>query len=141
MLTYNASFLVPGRSPQECFDVVADPDQGTRWAGSAKEIRAEGEPGVGRKIVATVDLIISFEITQTVSVWEPPNRYVFGADRPMKVTYDFRFEEEDGGTRVTCDLEADPGKFLPGGKLLLKGRFRKEFDGDMKRLEALLHSE
>lgn len=138
MLTYDASFTVPGRSLQECFDFVADPDNGTRWAGSAKEVTAEGPPGVGRKIVAKVDLVISFDITQTVTAYDPPTHYAFGADKPMKVHYDFRFTDAADGTTVACHLEADPGRFIPGGKLLLKGRFRKEFEGDMGRLEQAL---
>lgn len=139
-MQFDTSFTVPGKSPEECFDYVTDPDKGTEWAGSAKEVRAEGEPGVGRKIIAKVDMIIDFEITQTVDVYERPSRYVFSAEKPMKVAYDFRFEPADNGTRVSCNLDADPGKFIPGGSLLLKGRFKKEFNGDMQRLEKALTS-
>ena len=81
---------------------------------------------------------MTFEITQTVTAFDRPSRYAFGADRPIRVAYDFRFTEEGDGTRVTSDMEADPGRFLPGGSLLLRGRFRKEFEGDMARLEARL---
>ena len=138
MLQYDVTFTVPGTSPQACFDYVTEPSNGPAWAGSAKEVTAEGDPGVGRRIIAKADLVISFEIVQTVTTYEPPSRYAFSADKPMHVAYDFTFEEAGDGTKVSCHLDADPGRFIPGGKLLLKGRFKKEFEGDMARLEKIL---
>ncbi len=137
-MKFDTSFTVPGVSPQACFDYVTDPDKGTEWAGSAKEVRAEGEPGVGRKIIAKAEMIISFEITQTVTVYDEPSRYAFGATKPMKVAYDFRFDAAGDGTKVSCEIDADPGKFIPGGSLLLKGKFKKEFNSDMASLEKAL---
>lgn len=137
-MQFDKTFTVPGKTPQQCFDYVTDPDRGTEWAGSAKEVRAEGEPGVGRKIIAKVDLVVSFEITQTVTAYDPPSHYAFGATMPMKVAYDFHFTDVDNGTKVTCNLDADPGKFIPGGSLLLKGKFKKEFERDMASLEKAL---
>ncbi len=137
-MQFNKSFTVPGKAPQECFDYVTDPSRGTEWAGSAKEIRAEGEPGVGRKIIVKAELVISFDITQTVTAYEPPTHYAFGATMPVKMEYDFTFAPDGDGTTVTCNLDADPGKFIPGGGLLLKGKFKKEFNGDMERLEKRL---
>lgn len=137
-MRFSETFTVPDKTPQECFDYVTNPDNGTEWAGAAKEIHAEGEPGVGRRIIAKVDLVLSFDITQTVTAWDPPTHYAFGATSPMKVDYDFTFSEAGSGTKVACVLDADPGKFIPGGSLLLKGRFKKEFQRDMASLEKAL---
>ncbi|MFT5221751.1 MAG: hypothetical protein ACI867_000044 [Glaciecola sp.] len=137
-MKFDTSFTVPGKTPEACFDYITDPDHGTEWAGSAKEVRAEGDPGVGRKIIAKVNMILDFEITQTVTTFDRPTRYVFSATSPMKVAYDFRLEAAGEGTRVSCDLDADPGKFIPGGSLLLKGKFKKEFNNDMASLEKAL---
>lgn len=137
-LRFDTTFTVAGTTPEQCFDYITDPDHGTEWAGSAKEVRAEGDPGVGRKIIAKVNMIIDFEITQTVDVFDRPTRYAFSATSPMKVSYDFSLAPAGDGARVTCILDADPGKFIPGGSLLLKGRFRKEFANDMAALEKAL---
>ncbi len=137
MPTFNTQFHVPV-PPEEAFAFVTDPDNGTKWAGSPTSVRAEGEPGVGRQIIASVNMVISFEITQTVTAWDPPSHYAFGATSPMTVAYDFRFTPDGEGTSIACTIDVDAGRFLPGGNRLLKGRFRKEFDGDMARLKAVL---
>lgn len=138
-MKFDTSFTVAA-SPQACFDYVTDPDKGTQWASAAKEVRAEGEPGVGRKIIAKAELIIPFEITQTVTVYEPPSKYSFSASKPVKMAYDFSFDADGDGTKVTCNLDADPGKFLPGGSFVLKPKFKKTFKDDMTSLEKHLNA-
>ncbi|MFT5222562.1 MAG: carbon monoxide dehydrogenase subunit G [Glaciecola sp.] len=138
-MKFDTSFTIKGKSAEDVFDFVAEPENGTKWAGSAKEITAEGEPGVGRKIKAKVDLIKTFEITQTVDVFDRPTAYSFSASSPIKIRYDFAFAADGDGTKVNCAIDADPGKFIPGGGILLKGTFKKLFNSDMKRLEAALN--
>jgi len=138
MLNFTHSFTVPGKAPQEVFDFVTEPSNGTKWAGSAKEITAEGDPGVGRKIHVKAHMVISFDITQEVTTWEAPTHYAFGATSPVTVNFDFQFSPAGDGTKVDVKLDADPGKFIPGGSLLLKGKFKKDFQSDMSRLETAL---
>ncbi len=140
-MKFNESFTVSGKSPAQCFEYVTNPDNGAKWADAAKEVRAEGEPGVGRKIIVKAEMIITFDITQTVTAYDPPSRYAFGATSPMKVAYDFRFAESGDGTKIDVEVDADPGKFIPGGSFVLKPKLKKDFRNDMKRLEKFLADE
>ncbi|MDX1511961.1 MAG: SRPBCC family protein [Nitriliruptorales bacterium] len=123
--------MVKGKSPREVFDYVADPDKGALWNSAAKSVRAEGDPGVGRRLIASAGILaFTFDITQEVTVWDPPNAYSWAGDSPVHTRFDMRFTEVEGGTELTADVEFDPKKLVPG---LMKGKVANKFMGDFKK--------
>lgn len=137
MPAFTETFHVAGVTPQQCFDYMTDPDKGTEWNGSAKEVRAEGEPGVGRKLITKANFILDFEVTAEVSVYEPGKAYGFGSTSPFPSNFLYTFTEKDGGTEVRAEVDVDPGKFLPGGRLL-GGKVKKEIQKDISSLKQRL---
>jgi hypothetical protein len=121
---------VRGRSPQEVFDYVANPDHGAKWNSAAKSVRGEGEPGLGRKIIASAGILaFTFDITQEVTVWDPPTAYGWAGDKPVKTNFVFNFEQVGEDTKMTADVEFDPSGLVPK---LMRGQVAKKFMSDFK---------
>lgn len=140
MHRFEETFTVAERTPQEVFDFVADPANGTAWVSAAKEVRAEGEPGVGRVFHAKAGFLgVSFDAEQQVTAYDPPEHYAWAGDKPFHAAYDFRFSPaSDTGTQVTAVMETDPGKFFKVGGRLVARQIAKQFRGDVNRLRELL---
>lgn len=121
---------VRGKSPQDVFDYVADPDHGAAWNSAARSVRGEGEPGVGRKIIASAGILaFTFDITQEVTVWDPPKAYGWAGDKPVKTNFVFAFEESGDDTTMKVDVEFDPSGLVPK---LMRGQVAKKFMSDFK---------
>lgn len=141
MHTFEETLTISGRSPQEVFEYIENPDNGPEWTSAATEVRAEGDPGVGRKIFAKAGMMgVGFEVEQTVTAYEPHSRYAFSGEKPFHVAYDFTFTEDGDDTKVVATLEADPGKFFKIGGKLIARQFKKQFKGDLERLRKNLES-
>lgn len=83
---------------------------------------------------------IPFQWQSEITVWEPPFRFV---DEQRKGPYrdwihEHRFEEHDGGTRVTDTVDYR----VPGGsvveRLIVRGQVRDIFNYRTERLQAAL---
>ncbi len=134
-------FTINGKTPQEVFDYIADPDHGTEWVSAAQEVRAEGEPGVGRKLIVKAGFMgVGIDAEQVVTDYEPGEHYAWSGDKPFHTLFDFRLAPADGGTAVTAVMEVDPGKFFKVGGRLIAGRMEKQFKGDGKKLKQILES-
>lgn len=139
MHRFQETRTIAGRSPEEVFRYIEDPDNGPEWVGSAQEVRAEGEPGLGRKIYAKAGLMgVGFEVEQRVTAYEPFEHYAFAGDTPFHSTFDFALAEAGEDTALTATLEVDPGKFFPVGGKLIARQFKKQFVGDLDRLKKNL---
>ena len=136
---FEETFDVSGVSPEACFAYITDPAHGTEWNTIARGVEAHGDPGVGRELAIDVGLLgITFHLPTTVTAWEEPARYRIEGQRPFPSALEARFAPVPGGTRATCGLQAEPGRFFPvGGRLLAMG-LRRQFDSDMKRLRTHL---
>jgi uncharacterized membrane protein len=127
----------------EVFRYVADGTTAPRWRSGVLDVEAVSGSGVGaiyrqgvkgpggRRIAA------DYEIT----AFEPDQRLAFRAIAgPVRPTGEFRFEAQDGETRLTFSLDAELG----GWKKLLMGRaVQQTMDAEMlalDRLKAVLES-
>ena len=133
---------VRGKSPQQVFDFVADPEHGAEWNSAAKSVRAEGEPGVGRRLIASAGILaFTFDITQEVTVWDPPHAYGWAGEKPVRTSFLFHFEETGEDTRMTVDVEFDPSGLVPK---LMRGqvakKFMSDFTGDLDTLVRLVEA-
>jgi carbon monoxide dehydrogenase subunit G len=130
---------ITGMGPDEVFDHITDPDNGPELISAVKSVRAEDDPGEGRKLISKAGFLgAEFESVPTVTTWDRPDRYAFGGNQPFPLSFDFRLSEEDGGTRVDASLETDPGSFFKlGGKMVAK-RISKQFRSDLERTEQRL---
>lgn len=135
------TFEVPGVSPQRCFDYIVDPAHGAEWASFAKEIRAHGDPGEGRRIEARIGFLgVTFGVDSTVTTWDEPHAYVLTGSVPFRGQIGARLTPADDGTRVASHLEVDPGKFFPVPGMVLRRALRKQFDKDVGALKQQLRA-
>lgn len=133
------SFTVPGVSPQQCFDYIVDPANGTEWNGFAKHVEAHGDRGVGRRIEARIGFLgITFPLTSEVVVWDEPTDYVLQGSVPFMTRLGATFADVDGDTHADAFLEADPGKFFPVPRFALRKALQLQFDRDVKNLQKHL---
>jgi carbon monoxide dehydrogenase subunit G len=130
---------IPGVTAEQAFAYITDPSKASRWLSSAKEVRAEGEPGVGRVLVAKASLLgASFDVRSEVTTWDEPNAYGWAGSQPFHSAFAFTFTDTPEGVVVHGTAEVDPGKFLSVGGRLLGGRLRKMFEGDVASLAGEL---
>ena len=139
-LLFEDRFEVAGVTPEACFVYITDPTKGTEWNSIAHSVTTDDPPGVGRDLAINVGLVgITFPVHSTVTVWEDPGRYQIEGSTPFPSRLEARFAAAaGGGTDVYCALEAEPGKFFPLPKRLLRIALQKQFDGDMKKLRGKL---
>ena len=134
-------FIVRGVGPQQCFDYIVDPDNGTEWNGFAKEVEAFGDPGVGRRIEARIGFLgITFPLTSHVAVWDEPIDYVLEGTVPFATRLGAHFTVVPEGTEVDAFLEADPGRFFPAPRFALRKALKLQFDRDVAKLRAHLEA-
>lgn len=136
---FEETFEVVGVTPQACFAYITDPGNGTEWNTIARRVEAHGGAGVGRELAIDVGLLgITFAVSSTVTAWDEPGLYRIEGKRPFPTVLEARFAATDAGTRATCGLQAEPGRFFPVGGRLLRLGLGRQFDSDMKRLRGRL---
>ena len=141
MHRFEESFSIRGRSPEEVFDFISDPDHGADWVSAAREVWAEGEPGEGREIHAKAGLMgVSFEAVSVVTAHERPAHYAFAGDKPFHMGFDFRLSGTDDGTQVDATFDTDPGKFFKIGGRMVAKTLEKQFKNDLKSIKRHLEA-
>ena len=96
---------------------------------------------VGTRVTNRIDLLgRHFRNVLEVVEREPHRKITLRADQPFTVTGTFLVEPEDGGTRFTAILDAQPGAFFRLGEPLLAGVGRRRFSGHLRRLKGRLES-
>ena len=140
MYEFDWTRTVPGASPQQCFDVVTDPDLASEWVSMANSVTAKGGPGEGRVLHIKAGLIgVSINLESTVTTWDEPTAYAYGGEKPFHQHMRFTFAEDGDDTTMRCQVEFDPGKFFKfgTGKVAAK-TFGKQFEGDLDRLVKVI---
>ena len=126
------------RPISEVFAFVADGENAAKWRSEhlldiahvsgtgVGTVYRQGVKGPGGRRIGA-----DYELT----AYEPNRRLAFKTIAgPVRPTGEFRFEEADGGTRVTLSLDAA----LSGiKKLLLGGAVQKSMDAEVKALENI----
>lgn len=142
MYEYDWTRTVPGATPQQCFDVVTDPDLADDWVSMANQVTAEGERGVGRVLHIRAGLIgVNINLEATVTDWDEPTTYAYGGEKPFHQHMRFTFTEDGDDTTMRCQVEFDPGKFFKFGTgKVAASTFARQFEGDLDRLAELIRS-
>lgn len=128
-------------SPQQLFNVVADPAMHARVDGSGSVRQAqEGNPhrlSLGARFGMDMKLGASYKITNTVVEFEEPSLIAWRHFNGH--VWRYRFERVDGGTRVTEQWDARPAKNRFVLRLIgFAGRNRKGILATLQRLDELV---
>jgi uncharacterized membrane protein len=107
----------------------------------ADSVVSEPTTRVGTRVTNRIDLLgRHFGNVLEVVEREPDRRITLRGVQPFTVTGTFLVEPEDGGTRFTAILDAQPGAFFHLGEPLLTGVGRRRFHGHLRRLKGRLES-
>ena len=117
------------------FTFFTDPSNDEQWRSGIKEMRANGQPGVG----ATVHQVIagpggrSIDADIQVTDYVVPTRYAFQTiSGPVRPSGSYTFATTEGGTTVSFTLDAEIGGLK---KLLMSGPVQKSMDAEMAALD------
>jgi uncharacterized membrane protein len=109
MAKISSSILI-NKPVEEVFDYAASPYNGPAFIPNLNEntnIRPE-KPGAGQKFEWRFNLL-GVDVTGTAEVaeFQRPNLVVMKTEGGTNSTWTYKFEEEDGGTRVSVEIEYD----------------------------------
>jgi uncharacterized protein YndB with AHSA1/START domain len=139
-----ASTSREANAPREvCWAILTDPDRGADWLTFADEVRAEGDPGIGQVLVAKGALIgVPIHARSEVHRYDEPSAFGWRGEEPFPTSVVVELEDlEDGRTKLTTTLEADPGRFFPVGKKMAMRTIRKQFSRSADQLVELAEAE
>jgi uncharacterized protein YndB with AHSA1/START domain len=144
MAQFTTSLVI--RCPvEDVFTFVSNYRNSPRWVSGGLEHTqiSTGPIGVGTVIRTTGRTLgLPIEATRIVTAYEPPARYAFKSEyQQMPIITTFLFEPLPGGTRLTVIVEGEPtGLFKAATPFVLRA-IRQQFEGDLRRLKALLEKE
>lgn len=85
-LRMDARIQFKGKSPDEVFDVMGDPERITDWYILAKAVKMHPQ-GAGEEQTFNVEFTFFGDVFEEILYWDPPHRYVYlarGDDFPIK---------------------------------------------------------
>jgi hypothetical protein len=131
-----------GRARDEVAAFAMDPANDMRWIEAFAEVTVLTPPPVGRG--TRVSRVAHFlgrriEYVNEITAYEPPSLLEMRSVKapfPMEVAY--RFEDADGGTRVTIETRGDAGGFYKLAGPLLNRAVRKGVEKDLAKLKQVL---
>lgn len=134
--------------PERCFDFIADPSLAPLFISSLYSITLiEVEPrGTGNRWGFEYDMFgVPLRGESECIEFDKPSRYVWRSIRDSSMidtTFTYSFRPEDGGTRVSLDVEYEVPEKVLGGKLadkLVVERLNEhEADAAIKNLKVVL---
>jgi len=130
------------RPVEDVFAYVDDLARLPEWIDIiADSAASEPTTRIGTRVTNRIDLLgRHFRNVLEVIEREPNRTITLRAEEPFTVTGTFLTEAEDGGTRFTAVLDAQPGAFFRLGEPLLDGVGRRRFNGHLRRLKGRLES-
>ena len=134
--------VVIRRPPAEVFAYLTDVAKLPEWQTSAAEASVEGEMRLGAQ-VREVRILLGRRAASTleVSEFEPGHKFslrVVTGPLPFEVRH--TLTEEDGGTRLDWEGEADTSKFPRIAVRMVAGAVEAQFKADLERLKSRLES-
>ncbi len=132
-----AKSIVINRPIEDVWAFVTDGSNATAWRSGVLDVSKVSGSGVGEIWKQGVKgpggrrIDADYEIT----AWEPGSRMAFRAIAgPVRPTGDYRFEQQDGGTRLSFSLDAQ----LSGlKKFLMGGAVQSTMNSEMAALDRL----
>ena len=120
-------------TPDEVFALLADTDSWARWFPEFEGAYwlTDGEPGVGARRVAELDIM---DVREEFLAWEPGERFAFtvtGMTLPLatRLVEDYRMAPHgDGQCEFTWDVYFEPRWFLRPFGFLLRHQFGTMFE-------------
>lgn len=123
--------------------VVTDPDRAGDWLSLARDVSAEGPPGVGRRIHVRTSLLgrpATLELT--VDTWDEPHRYRLSARGTFRGALDIRLQEDGrGATQLDATLELHLSRLIPVGRRALGRSVGHRLQEDADRLVKVIERE
>jgi uncharacterized membrane protein len=140
--------VVVNADPERCFDFIADPSLAPLFISSLYSITPiEVEPkGPGNTWGFEYDMFgVPLRGESECTEFERPSRYVWRSipgSSTIDTTFSYTFEPQDGGTKVSLDVEYELPQEVLGGKLtdkLVVERMNEhEADAAIKNLKVVL---
>jgi uncharacterized membrane protein len=134
--------VVINRPIEEVFAFAADPCNDATWGSGVVEVEMTS-PGplargsTHRYVAQTFGR--RTENAGEITVYDPPSRSAWkSTSGPFPVSGGLSFEAVNGGTRVTSNMEAEPGGFFALAAPLLARMFQRQMETDLKNLKDLL---
>ena len=132
--------VVIQRPPSEVFAYLTDVAKLPEWQTSASEASVDGEMRLGAQVHEVRSLLgRQAESTLEVSEFEPDRRFslrVVNGPLPFEVRH--TLTEEDGGTRLDWEGEADTSKLPRLAVRMVAGAVEAQFKADLERLKTVL---
>jgi uncharacterized protein YndB with AHSA1/START domain len=128
------------RPVEEVFAYIDDLSHLPEWIDIIDDsVASESTTRIGTQVTNRIDLLgRHFRNVLEVVEREPNRRLSLQATQPFDVTGTFVVEAEDGGTRFTVLLDAQPAAFFRVGEPILAGVGRRRFSGHLRRLKGRL---
>ena len=134
--------VVIRRPVEDVFTFVSNYQNSPQWvSGGLEHTKVSAGPiGVGTVIRTTGRTIgLRIEIMRIVTAYEPYSKYAFKSEyRQVPLTTTFLFAPVQEGTRLTIVVEGEPDGLLRATAPLVLGTVRQQFEGDLRRLKAVL---
>ncbi|MCC6904505.1 MAG: SRPBCC family protein [Anaerolineae bacterium] len=128
------------RNIEDVWNWMADTSNLATWQGGVSAVEDVQGEGPGATHVE-VRHVMGREMRSRVEItdYQPP--YLMGfrvLEGPVLFQGHQTAQEENGGTRVTILIEAEPGGFFAVAAPLLQGQVSKDTEADLQRLKMLL---
>jgi ligand-binding SRPBCC domain-containing protein len=139
--------VVVNADPERCFDFIADPSLAPLFISSLYSITPiKVEPrGAGNRWGFEYDMFgVPLRGESECIQFDRPSKYVWRSvpDSMIDTTFTYSFDPEDGGTRISLDVEYETPEKVLGGKLadkLVVERMNEhEADAAIKNLKVVL---
>jgi uncharacterized protein YndB with AHSA1/START domain len=129
------------RPVADVFAYLTDPRRMPEWVSTVKEVKADGPPRLGAKLVQTHAFLgRSVSVTAEITAYEEDREVAFATRSPLPVTQTLTLRPEGSGTRLRAVMEADFGVFRPAAEGIVAARARREYERDLGRLKDLLEA-
>ena len=137
--------LVIRRPVEDVFTFVSNYRNSPQWVADAWEHTqvSAGPLGVGTVIRTTGRTMgLRIDATRIITAYELYTKYAFKSEyRQVPLTTTFLFEPIRDGTRLTVMVEGEPSGLFKAATPLVLGMVRQQFEGDLRRLKALLEDQ
>lgn len=126
---------------EHVFERLNDPEFAPQWSGTVESASAEGETHVGQTFEIEGNFLgKSVDMECEVTEHDPPNRYAYRSESPLKMTLSSELQEAGDGTEVAMTIDVDPGRIFAAVGPLFKRQIGKQLEKDLQRLKDLLES-